>query len=186
MFDGSHTLFCVIGSFRNTSGDELQESSISRTRSVLSAFYYITEGVHVTDKAMQFVNASNTYDMGRDTFTGYKGKNYSQFRESLNGTPDWCNVDSIIVPMYCDFGRNGSLIAWMIICFIGEIFFYKVMRKGSVLSFFLSYAIVYIFLYSTIGNPIPAAFRIMVEWIIILHVFSSKLMLKSRDKARYK
>ena len=178
--------FSVIGSFRNTSEDELQESSISRTRSVLSAFYYITEGVHVTDKAMQFVNASNTYDMGRDTFTSYKGKTYSQFRESLNGTPDWCNVDSIVVQMYCDFGRNGSLIVWMVICIIGEFFFNKLIRNGSILSFFMSYAIVYIFLYSTIGNPIPAAFRIMVEWIIILQIFSSKLMLKSRNKARYK
>ena len=172
--------FSVIGSFRNTSVDELQESSISRTRSVLSAFYYITEGVHVTDKAMQFVNAFNTYDMGRDTFTSYKGNTYSQFRESLNGTPDWCNVDSIVVHMYCDFGRNGSLIVWMVICIIGEILFNQFIRNGSILSFFMSYAIVYIFLYSTIGNPIPSAFRIMVEWIIILQIFSSKLMLKKQ------
>ena len=82
--------------------------------------------------------------------------------------------------------KNIALIVWMVICIIGEFFFNKLIRNGSILSFFMSYAIVYIFLYSTIGNPIPAAFRIMVEWIIILQIFSSKLMLKSRNKARYK
>lgn len=170
--------FSVVGAFRNYSEDVIAENKISRTQSIFSTFYYITEGLHVTDRSIVYLGKNQrSYDSGIDTFTTFDGDNYTKFRDSLLGTPDWCNVDSIIVPLYCDFGWNGSLVVWMFLCFIGEILFYKTMCVKSVVSLFLLYSIVYLFLYSTIGNPIPGGFRIMIIWIVILSVFRRNFFL---------
>lgn len=167
--------FGVVGSLRNFSTESLQSDNRSRSQSVFETFYYITEGLHVSDLCMSYLGTGqNRFDYGRDTFTTSEGYNYSQFRASLNGTKDWCNVDSILVPLCCDFGKKGALVMWMIICFLGELFFNFTFRKRSLISLFLLYSIAYIFIYSTIGNPIPGGFRIMLLWIIILKIFSKR------------
>jgi len=153
--------------------------------SLVEKFSYITEGMLLTDKCMQYYpDGSFQHTNGAHIITGRSDK-YFQFKGDDKIQRRMSSVViSIIIPLYLDFGFWGSLIAWFIIALFIESFALSCLGKLTIIRFLIVATLLKIMYESVMSNPISG--NIPVFQLIILFVLFYRPLLGRLERSRTK
>jgi|GEM_PF-6694927 len=139
--------------------------------SFVEKFSYITEGMLLTEYAMQYYpegsfqhsNGVHTITGGSDIYFQFKGDDIIQRKMSSV-------VISIILPLYLDFGYWGSLILWLVFALFIESLSLRMLSKLTIIRFLIIAAFLKICYESVMSNPIHGNFPVF-ELLILFAIF---------------
>lgn len=147
--------------------------------SSVDKFSYITEGTLMAEYCMrEFPPGEFDPDFGKNLL-GMATNNGHVFQESLLPTKLWSSVESVIVPLYLDWGYWGSLIIWLIIAFIIEKLSIHCLSRLTVMRLFVYSLLLKICYESVISNTIGGNIPV-IELLILIAVFFPDMLRQRR------
>jgi oligosaccharide repeat unit polymerase len=178
MFASLISLVVVIGLIRSVDNGKYvgKESAVEK-------FSYITEGMLLTDKCMQYYpDGSFQHTNGVHTIMG-RSDMYFQFKgdDSIQSKMSSV-VISIIIPLYLDFGYWGSLIVWFFIALFMESLSLRLLGKLTIIRFLILATLLKIMYESVMSNPISN--NIPTYELIILFAFFYKPIFGRLEKIK--
>lgn len=178
IFAGLLTLVAIIGMSR-----AFEKGKYVGKESSVEKFSYITEGMLLTDKCMQYYpDGSFQHTNGVHTITGRSDK-YFQFKGDDRIQRKMSSVViSIILPLYLDFGYWGSLIVWFLIALYLESLSLRLLGKLTIIRFLIIATLLKIMYESVMSNPING--NIAVYELIILLAFFYKTIFGILEKPK--
>lgn len=152
-------------------------SAINNSGSSVEKLAYVTEGTLLAEYCMQELPPDVLQiDYGQNLF-GVNTKNHRIFQESLLPTKLWSSVESIIVPLYLDWGYWGSLIAWLLIAFIIEMLSIHCLSRLTVMKLFV-YSLLLKICYESVMSTSVAINMPVAELLILIAVFFPNMLRK--------
>lgn len=172
VFAGLFSLVSLIAMFRET--DNIERGLGNKRESPIAKFTYISEGMLESEYYMRFYPPDKIKtDDGVHLITG-KSDYYLRFRGYLQYTYMSSIIVCIITPLYTSFGYWGSIIAWFIIALILETISITILRKMSLIRFFIYLTILKVMYEAILTNSIAGNFAVY-ELIILLAIFYKRI-----------
>lgn len=167
---GAAATFAVLGSIR---GGETEENA-----QYLEKFLYYTDGSRITNYIMQkYPDGSFDYEYGRCQFLQkwFGSPMWEKYQRSIsNDIMMQVTVCSTMPFLYFDFGVQGGIVMWGVLCFLVESMATKLRQRSSIASIFLFLIVVRFFFAAPIGSCVSSVLP-MLQWLIIIYLLRKQL-----------
>lgn len=158
-------LFSILGEARSDMAGATKDSSF------FQKFLYYTDGLHMSDIILRkYKPGSFEHELGNNTvFLHNESKMAKRFNAETNNRYKVV-VKSVIPPLYYDFGYEGGILFWGMLCFVLEFICLRNRYTKNLIGCLLFCSLSYILYQAPIGNVIRMSIP-MLEWLLIIFIF---------------
>lgn len=173
------SLFSVLGEARSDMAGAAKDSSF------FQKFLYYTDGLHMSEIILnKYKPGSFDYEFGENTIFP-EGKNTMAKRFNAETNEQYkVVVKSVIPSLYYDYGYEGGLVFWGILCFLLEYVCIRIRFTKQLVGCLLFCSLSAILFQAPIGNVIIMSIP-MLEWLLIIFVFRKFIFSKIKGIAPY-
>lgn len=173
------SLFSVIGEARSDMAGAAKNSSF------IQKFLYYTDGLHMSEIILnKYKPGSFDYELGKNTIFQYGESSMAKRFNTETNERYKVIVKSVIPSLYYDYGYEGGLVFWGLLCFLLEYICLRIRFTKNLIGCLLFCSLSAILYQAPIGNVIQMSIP-MLEWLLIIFVFRKFIFSKVRGIAPY-
>lgn len=176
----------IIGSMFSIIGNARSDAHGAHTDgNFFDRFLYYTDGSHMADIALKkFKQESFELEYGANTLFPFGERHMANKFDQRTDHNYRVVVKSMIPPMYYDFGYQGALMFWGVLCFVLELICLNLRYTHSIFGVLLSCYLSTILFSSPIGTITIMAIPVL-EWLLIIYLCRKQIFIRINGISRY-